>query len=137
VARPRRHLPRRRLRHRPELGPVVDRLGEKHRAVRFDARGRGKSGASADYSLPAAVGDVGRVIEATAVERPIVVGWSHGARSPPGCIAPASCCPRRCPGTKKPPLEAVDSALRSHTATGIRTPVSGLRKSSSKPFTVD
>jgi pimeloyl-ACP methyl ester carboxylesterase len=58
---------------------VVLALGEKHRTVRFDARARGKSGRSADYSLPTAVDDVGRVIAATGVERPILVGWSHGA----------------------------------------------------------
>jgi pimeloyl-ACP methyl ester carboxylesterase len=58
---------------------VVDRLGDKYRVVRFDARGRGKSGTSADYSLRAAVEDVGRVIEAAKVDSPVLVGWSHGA----------------------------------------------------------
>jgi pimeloyl-ACP methyl ester carboxylesterase len=58
---------------------VVQRLAGRHRVVRFDARARGKSGRSADYSVPAAVDDVGRIIEATGIERPIVVGWSHGA----------------------------------------------------------
>jgi pimeloyl-ACP methyl ester carboxylesterase len=58
---------------------VIRRLAGKYRAVRFDARARGKSGSSADYSVEAAVDDVGRVIEATGVERPILVGWSHGA----------------------------------------------------------
>jgi pimeloyl-ACP methyl ester carboxylesterase len=59
--------------------PVVKRLGARFRAVRFDARGRGKSPTSADYSVPTAVDDVGRVVAATGIERPIVVGWSHGA----------------------------------------------------------
>jgi pimeloyl-ACP methyl ester carboxylesterase len=58
---------------------VIRRLDGKYRAVRFDARARGKSGRSADYSMQAAVDDTGRVIEATGVERPILVGWSHGA----------------------------------------------------------
>lgn len=58
---------------------VVAELGGRHRVVRFDARARGKSGRSADYSLASAVDDVGRVIAATGVERPILVGWSHGA----------------------------------------------------------
>jgi pimeloyl-ACP methyl ester carboxylesterase len=58
---------------------VIRRLAGKYRAVRFDARARGKSGTSADYSVPAAVDDVGRVIDATGIERPILVGWSHGA----------------------------------------------------------
>src|SRR5215471_6663519 len=58
---------------------VIQSLGGRNRAVRFDARARGKSGTSADYSLPAAVNDVGRVIETTGIDRPVVVGWSYGA----------------------------------------------------------
>jgi pimeloyl-ACP methyl ester carboxylesterase len=58
---------------------VIERLGGRNRAVRFDARARGKSGTSADYSVQGAVDDVGRVIDATGIERPIVVGWSYGA----------------------------------------------------------
>jgi pimeloyl-ACP methyl ester carboxylesterase len=58
---------------------VVGRLDGKYRTVRFDARARGKSGRSADYSVGAAVDDIGRVIDATGIERPILVGWSQGA----------------------------------------------------------
>ena len=58
---------------------VIRCLDEKYRTVRFDARARGKSGRSADYSVQAAVDDIGRVIDATGIERPILVGWSHGA----------------------------------------------------------
>ena len=58
---------------------VIRRLDGKYRTVRFDARARGKSGRSVDYSIRAAVEDVGRVIDATGIERPILVGWSHGA----------------------------------------------------------
>lgn len=58
---------------------VIRRLDGKYRTVRFDARARGRSGRSADYSVEAAVDDVGRVIDATGIERPILVGWSHGA----------------------------------------------------------
>jgi pimeloyl-ACP methyl ester carboxylesterase len=58
---------------------VIRGLDGKYRTVRFDARARGKSGRSADYSVRAAVDDVGRVIDATGIERPILVGWSHGA----------------------------------------------------------
>ncbi len=58
---------------------VIRRLAQKYRTVRFDARARGKSGTSADYSVGAAVDDVGRVIHATDIERPILVGWSYGA----------------------------------------------------------
>ncbi|MEV4313807.1 alpha/beta hydrolase family protein [Actinocrispum sp. NPDC049592] len=58
---------------------VVQRLAGKYRTVRFDARARGKSGTSADYSVAAAVEDVGRVMQATGLTRPVLVGWSHGA----------------------------------------------------------
>jgi pimeloyl-ACP methyl ester carboxylesterase len=58
---------------------VIRGLGGKYRTVRFDARGRGKSGGSADYSVQAAVDDIGRVIDATGIECPILVGWSYGA----------------------------------------------------------
>lgn len=58
---------------------IIRHLDGKYRTVRFDARARGKSGRSADYSVQAAVDDVGRVIDATGLERPILVGWSHGA----------------------------------------------------------
>ena len=46
---------------------VIRRLAQKYRAVRFDARARGKSWTSADYSVGAAVDDIGRVIDATDV----------------------------------------------------------------------
>jgi pimeloyl-ACP methyl ester carboxylesterase len=59
--------------------PVIRRLAQKYRTVRFDARARGKSGTSADYSVAAAVEDIGRVIDATELETPILVGWSYGA----------------------------------------------------------
>ncbi len=58
---------------------VIGRLGGRFRTVRFDARARGRSGRSADYSVGGAVDDVGRVIDATGIERPVVVGWSYGA----------------------------------------------------------
>jgi len=58
---------------------VLDPLDGKYRTVRFDARARGKSGRSADYSVRAAVDDIGRVIDATGIDRPILVGWSYGA----------------------------------------------------------
>jgi pimeloyl-ACP methyl ester carboxylesterase len=58
---------------------VTRSLGGKYRTVLFDSRARGKSGRSADYSVQAAVDDIGRVIDATGIERPILVGWSQGA----------------------------------------------------------
>ena len=47
--------------------------------VTFDARGRGHSANSPDYSFSGALEDVGSVIEATMLVRPVLVGWSHGA----------------------------------------------------------
>lgn len=58
---------------------VTARLAGRYRTVRFDARARGKSGTSADYSVATAVDDIGRVIQATEAGRVILVGWSHGA----------------------------------------------------------
>ena len=58
---------------------VIRLLDGRYRTVRFDARARGKSGRSADYSVQAAVDDVGRVIGTTGIERPVLVGWSYGA----------------------------------------------------------
>jgi pimeloyl-ACP methyl ester carboxylesterase len=58
---------------------VIRRLDGRYRAVRFDARARGRSGRSTDYSVAAAVEDIGRVIDATGIERAILIGWSHGA----------------------------------------------------------
>jgi len=62
-----------------DWNPVVTQLGGKYRTVLFDARARGKSGTSADYSMTGAVADVGRVIEQAGLDRPVLVGWSHGA----------------------------------------------------------
>lgn len=59
--------------------PVLRLLNGKYRTVGFDGRARGKSGTSSDYSVAGAVDDIGRVIEATGLSRPILVGWSYGA----------------------------------------------------------
>src|SRR5436190_15678177 len=81
--RPGRHasaaLPRRGFGTVENWSRVIRRHDGKYQTVRFDARARGKSGRSADYSVQAAVDDIGRVIDATGIERPILVGWSHGA----------------------------------------------------------
>ncbi|MFI8933999.1 alpha/beta fold hydrolase [Streptomyces sp. NPDC053474] len=58
---------------------VLARLGGTYRSVTFDARAHGRSGTSSDYSVRGAIDDVDRVIEATVLDRPILVGWSHGA----------------------------------------------------------
>jgi pimeloyl-ACP methyl ester carboxylesterase len=66
---------------------VIARLGDALHTVRFDARARGKSAPSTDYSVSSAVEDVARVIAATGVDRPILVGWSHGATLAVRCAA--------------------------------------------------
>jgi len=59
--------------------PVLRLLDGRYRTVTFDARARGRTGMSTDYSFAGALDDVGRVIEATGLHRPVLVGWSYGA----------------------------------------------------------
>ncbi len=59
--------------------PVIAELGSEFRHITYDERARGKSKRSADYSFEACLRDVDAVLEATGVERPILVGWSYGA----------------------------------------------------------
>jgi pimeloyl-ACP methyl ester carboxylesterase len=59
--------------------PVVAELGTGWRHITYDERARGRSKRSADYSFEAAIRDVDAVLEATGVERPLLVGWSYGA----------------------------------------------------------
>ncbi|MGW4706020.1 alpha/beta fold hydrolase, partial [Streptomyces sp. NPDC004285] len=66
---------------------VLARLGGTHRTVTFDARGRGRSGTPADWSLRATIDDVDRVIEARGLDLPILVGRSHGATIAVCCAA--------------------------------------------------
>lgn len=58
---------------------VIADLGPDWRHITYDERARGKSKQSADYSFEAAVRDIDAVLEATGVQRPILVGWSYGA----------------------------------------------------------
>lgn len=58
---------------------VIDELGPGWRHVTYDERARGRSKRSADYSFAACLRDVDAVVEATGVNRPILVGWSYGA----------------------------------------------------------
>lgn len=65
---------------RRQWNRVISRLGDaRYRTVRFDGRTSGGAGGCADYSVRGAIDDVDRVIEATVLERPVLVGWSHGA----------------------------------------------------------
>jgi pimeloyl-ACP methyl ester carboxylesterase len=59
------------------VSPLLNSRGL--RVVTYDQRGHGASGASEDYSLGAFVGDLAAVVEALAVEKPVLVGHSLGA----------------------------------------------------------
>jgi pimeloyl-ACP methyl ester carboxylesterase len=59
--------------------PVIAELGADWRHITYDERARGRSKRSSDYSFEACVRDVDAVLEATGVERPLLVGWSYGA----------------------------------------------------------
>ncbi|MFE7796599.1 alpha/beta fold hydrolase [Nocardia sp. NPDC057440] len=59
--------------------PVIAELGTDYRHITYDERARGKSKRSADYSFEACLRDIDAVLEATGVDRPILVGWSYGA----------------------------------------------------------
>ncbi|MEV0414715.1 alpha/beta hydrolase [Streptomyces sp. NPDC050448] len=59
--------------------PVIAELGTGWRHITFDERARGRSKRSADYSFEACVRDIDAVLEATGVDRPLLVGWSYGA----------------------------------------------------------
>ncbi|MFC4337022.1 alpha/beta fold hydrolase [Salininema proteolyticum] len=59
--------------------PVTAELGTEFRHITYDARARGKSERSEDYSFEAMLTDIDAVLEATGVERPLLVGWSYGA----------------------------------------------------------
>ena len=58
---------------------VLANLTGRYRCITFDARGRGQSSGSPSYSFAADVADVGAVLTQVDAERPILVGWSHGA----------------------------------------------------------
>nr|WP_236715175.1 alpha/beta hydrolase [Nonomuraea pusilla] len=59
---------------------VIAELGSGYRHITYDMRARGRSRRSAAAaSFEAHVGDVGTVLAARGVERPILVGWSYGA----------------------------------------------------------
>lgn len=100
---------------------VIRRLDGRYRTVRFDARARGRSGRSADYSVQAAVDDVGRVGNATGIERPVLVGWSHDATV---AVRYAAQHPRRVGGLVlidgAYPIAMLDEAARQKVRTQFR-----------------
>jgi pimeloyl-ACP methyl ester carboxylesterase len=58
---------------------VIAQLGTDWRHITYDERARGRSERSADYSFEGCVRDVGAVLDARGVDRPLLVGWSAGA----------------------------------------------------------
>ncbi|GAA1958815.1 hypothetical protein GCM10009754_31480 [Amycolatopsis minnesotensis] len=58
---------------------VIAELGTGWRHITYDERARGRSKRSADYSFAGALHDLDAVVEATGVDRPLLVGWSYGA----------------------------------------------------------
>ncbi|WP_410652322.1 alpha/beta fold hydrolase [Amycolatopsis sp. cmx-4-54] len=58
---------------------VIAELGSPWRHVGYDMRGRGRSRRSSDYTFGTAVRDLGAVLDATGIDRPVLVGWSYGA----------------------------------------------------------
>lgn len=58
---------------------VIAELGPGWRHITYDERARGRSKRSADYSFEGCLRDVDAVVEATGVDRPLLVGWSYGA----------------------------------------------------------
>lgn len=59
--------------------PVIAELGSGYRHVTYDERARGKSERSEDYSFEACLRDIGAVLAARGVDRPVFAGWSYGA----------------------------------------------------------
>jgi pimeloyl-ACP methyl ester carboxylesterase len=64
--------------------PIVERLRDRFTLVTMDLRGHGASAAPADPAAYADTGlwgdDVAAVIAAAGIGRPVLVGWSYGAR---------------------------------------------------------
>lgn len=59
--------------------PVIEALGNEYRHIGYDERARGRSKQSADYSFEGTLRDLDAILEATGVDKPILVGWSYGA----------------------------------------------------------
>ncbi|MFC9998408.1 alpha/beta fold hydrolase [Nocardia sp. NPDC127526] len=58
---------------------TITELGPDFRHITFDARARGKSKTSFDYSFAACLRDIDAVLNAVGVRQAILVGWSYGA----------------------------------------------------------
>jgi pimeloyl-ACP methyl ester carboxylesterase len=60
-------------------GRVARLLRNDHRVITFDYRGHGRSSPAVSYSFDSFLDDVAAVLQAAAVTRPILCGWSFGA----------------------------------------------------------
>src|SRR5205823_4428546 len=58
---------------------IFPRLATRYRAIAYDARGHGKSGRAADYSLRAFADDTLRILREIAKEPSVLIGHSLGA----------------------------------------------------------
>lgn len=57
---------------------VIGELGPGYRHITYDARARGRSRRSADYSFETALADLDAILKARGVDQPLLVGWSYG-----------------------------------------------------------
>lgn len=75
--------------------PVIDRLADRFHLVAFDLRGHGASGKPEDAAAYADTAlwsdDVQAVIDAAGLTRPVLTGWSYGARVIAAHLATAGC----------------------------------------------
>ena len=61
-----------------DWAPIDQRLAADHTVVTLDLRGHGRSGDAEDYSPLAMTQDLAAVVEATGVDRPLLIGHSLG-----------------------------------------------------------
>ena len=72
--------------------PLVAPLAERFRVVRVDLRGHGESAATAPYDLATMAGDIGHVVAALDLGRPLMVGHSLGGAVVSAYGASLPCC---------------------------------------------
>src|SRR2546429_9899705 len=68
---------------------IFPRLATRYRVIAYDARGHGKSGRAAEYTLRAFADDLGRVLREVAKAPAVLVGHSVGALAAPVAAAGA------------------------------------------------
>lgn len=58
---------------------LLQLLGGRYRVVTYHTRARGRSGVSNDYSFASNMDDISAVLQATGIQRLVLVGCSYGA----------------------------------------------------------